>query len=205
MDLERARLPDPHTGLYTLPTTSTSVSRTPRGQGRHASPSSRKGSNIVDESLNIDSVPVTTGFANSSGNWSNLHSRVANAQVEAHSQRRATKRSLVIGSLVIILLLGMIMALLVYLCLGHKCNKGKGRVLISTAPIGVVLTISQIASSVVPLTVAPVMSMYAYKLGASWIQSSTNSGPNRPSPLQCVTDFCRKQDAITRHLLDWGF
>jgi hypothetical protein len=79
----------------------------------------------------------------------------------------------------------MIIILGSYICLAHKCTSAGGQ-LISTAPLGKVLTISQVASHVGPFTVSFVMGLYAYQVGAEWLQSSAKVDRNRPSPLQCV-------------------
>jgi hypothetical protein len=83
-------------------------------------------------------------------------------------------------------LFGMILVLGFYICLAHKCVTASGGVLISTAPLGKVLTISQVASHIAPVTVPFVMGLSAYQVGAEWLQSSAKANPNRPSPLQCV-------------------
>ncbi|KAF8955571.1 hypothetical protein BDZ97DRAFT_1926616 [Flammula alnicola] len=104
------------------------------------------------------------------------------------AQERASRRSVagvtcLVGTLVICILLGMIVLLLAYLCVAHKCYTSK-LALISSAPLGKVLTISQVGSHVATASVPIVMGLFSYLLGAQWLQSSSTRSQNRPSPKQ---------------------
>ncbi|KAF9458683.1 hypothetical protein BDZ94DRAFT_1239783 [Collybia nuda] len=105
------------------------------------------------------------------------------AQRKANTALPVVGRALLIGLVVICLLLGMIIALIVYLCVGNTCTISR-TMLISSAPLGRVLTVSQVASHVAPFTVPLVMVLYSYNLGARWLRASIDAGQDRPSPMQ---------------------
>jgi hypothetical protein len=103
-------------------------------------------------------------------------------------QRRARAegvlvRALLVGGATVIALFGMMAALLCYVCVANECTVS-GTVLTTTASLGKVLTISQLASHVAPVVVPLVMGLCAFQLGAQWLQSSQRFDGNRPSPLQ---------------------
>ena len=101
------------------------------------------------------------------------------------SQKRVAGKTCLITTAIIILLIGMTCVLLSYLCLAHKCNV-TNLSLISTAPLGKVLTISQVTSHLAPVSVPIVMGLSSSLAGVKWLKSSTdsNSSLNRPSPMQ---------------------
>ena len=75
----------------------------------------------------------------------NTQNPVVDAQMEAR-RKTVTGRAILFGGLIILTVMGMILVLLSYLCVAHQCSRGSGRTLISTAPLGKVLTISQVTS-----------------------------------------------------------
>ena len=104
------------------------------------------------------------------------------------AQRRAKAegvltRALLVGGATVIALFGMMAALLCYVCVANKCTVS-GTVLTTTASLGKVLTISQLASHVAPVVVPLVMGLCAFQIGAQWLHSSQRLDGNRPSPLQ---------------------
>lgn len=104
------------------------------------------------------------------------------------AQRRAraegvSARALLVGGATVIALFGMMAALLCYVCVANECTVS-GTVLTTTAALGKVLTISQLASHVAPVVVPLVMGLCAFQIGARWLQSSQRFDGNRPSPLQ---------------------
>ncbi|KAF8996043.1 hypothetical protein BDQ17DRAFT_963865 [Cyathus striatus] len=78
---------------------------------------------------------------------------------------------------------GMGLAVILYLCVTHKCYVTNQH-LISTAPLGKALTISQVASHIAPVTIPLLMSLTSYHLAAKWLKASAIEGPDRPSPMQ---------------------
>ena len=76
---------------------------------------------------------------------SNTRNPVVDAQMEAR-RKTVTGRAILFGGLIILTVMGMILVLLSYLCVAHQCSRDSGRTLISTAPLGKVLTISQVTS-----------------------------------------------------------
>ncbi|KIK03994.1 hypothetical protein K443DRAFT_676313 [Laccaria amethystina LaAM-08-1] len=114
---------------------------------------------------------------------SNTQNPVADAQMEAR-RKTVTGRAILFGGLVILTVVGMILVLLSYLCVAHQCSRGSSRTLISTAPLGKVLTISQVTSHVAPVAIPLVMGLWSLHLGATWLKSSAMRGVDRPSPMQ---------------------
>jgi hypothetical protein len=115
----------------------------------------------------------------------NLHPSPAQAQATA-GNASILPRIMVVGALILVPLFGLSVTLISFLCVANTCIRSSGGTLISTAPLGKVLTISQVASHVAPLTVPIVMGLFAYWLGAQWLVASTEGGKNRPSPSQSV-------------------
>lgn len=101
------------------------------------------------------------------------------------SRKRVAGKTCLIATAIIILLIGMTCVLLSYLCLAYKCNVSNLS-LISTAPLGKVLTISQVTSHLAPVSVPIVMGLSSSLVGAKWLKSSADSSSslNRPSPMQ---------------------
>jgi len=114
---------------------------------------------------------------------SNMQNPVADAQMEAHC-KTVTGRAILFGGVIILTVVGMILVLLSYLCVTHQCSRGSGRTLTSTAPLGKVLTISQVTSHVIPFAIPLVMGLWSLHLGATWLMSSATHGVDRPSPMQ---------------------
>lgn len=115
-------------------------------------------------------------------NSDNVLSKLLAAQERA-AKKRVVKRTTVIAAGIVVCTVGMIFAFLSYICLFHDCQVSRTAI-ISTAPLGPVLTISQVTSHVAPLSVPLVMGLLSYLLSAQWLKSSVNGGPNRPSPMQ---------------------
>lgn len=105
------------------------------------------------------------------------------AAQEGASRRGVLGRTVLIGLTIIVLLMGMTALLLAYTCVLNKCSSSNMEI-VSTAPLGRVLTISQVASHVAPFTVPIVMSLFSNLLGAMWLRSSSSRTINRPSPMQ---------------------
>ena len=99
------------------------------------------------------------------------------------SRRGILGRTVLIGTAVIVLLVGMTAILLTYTCVMHECSSSN-REILSTAPLGRVLTISQIASHMAPFSIPIVMGLCSNLLGAMWLRSSSRHTRNRPSPMQ---------------------
>ena len=118
----------------------------------------------------------------------NGHQPELSGAQEAARAQGVVGRTLLIGGCIILLLYGMLVAFITFLCIANTCTKS-GRFMASTAPLGRVLTISQVTSHLVPVTVPFVMGFCAYQLGAQWLRSSRTFDVNRPSPLQCVFQF----------------
>ncbi|KAF9001738.1 hypothetical protein BDQ17DRAFT_1426401 [Cyathus striatus] len=108
---------------------------------------------------------------------------VSAAKRKARSSKGPIWGALLTGSLIVIAVMGMGLALVAYLCFGHECRM-QGRSLISTASLGKALTISQTASHVTPLTLPLLMGLASYRLDASWLKDSRKDGEDRPSPMQ---------------------
>ena len=77
-------------------------------------------------------------------------SKLLTAQNHVFGKRVAGKTCL-IATAIIILLIGMTYVLLSYLCLAYQCNVSNLS-LISTAPLGKVLTIAQVTSHLAPVS-----------------------------------------------------
>ncbi|KAF8995980.1 hypothetical protein BDQ17DRAFT_1364875 [Cyathus striatus] len=107
------------------------------------------------------------------------------SQTEAQ-KKGVVWRALLIGGIIFLVLVAMIAVLLSYLCVAHQCARSSvnSRILLSTAPLGKTLTISQVSSHVAPLAVPLVMGLFSYQLAAQWLKASIHSGQNRPSPMQ---------------------
>ena len=114
----------------------------------------------------------------------NTSSKLLAAQNRA-SRKRVARKTCLIATAIITLLIGMTFVLMAYLCLAHKCSVSNLS-LISTAPLGKVLTISQVTSHLAPVSVPIVMGLSSSLVGAKWLRSSADpsSGLNRPSPMQ---------------------
>uniref|UniRef100_A0A8H7XTX3 Uncharacterized protein n=1 Tax=Psilocybe cubensis TaxID=181762 RepID=A0A8H7XTX3_PSICU len=116
------------------------------------------------------------------------------------AQARAARRSVVLptcltATLILASLLATTAALLTYLCAFNACRVVPARrALVSTAPLGRVLTITQVTSHVAPVSVPVVMGLFSYLLAAGWLRSSAvvkdgdasngNGNVNRPTPMQ---------------------
>ncbi|PPQ97614.1 hypothetical protein CVT26_002372 [Gymnopilus dilepis] len=105
------------------------------------------------------------------------------AAQERASQKRVARNTCLIAIGILLALFGLIFALLLFICVFHQCQASRLSI-VSTAPLGRVLTISQVASHVAPVSVPIIMGLFAYFLSAKWVVSSVNGGPNRPSPMQ---------------------
>jgi hypothetical protein len=113
-----------------------------------------------------------------------LSSTLVAAQHRA-SRKRVLLNTCLIATAILIALVGMIFVFLSFICVFHQCQFSRLSV-VSTAPLGRVLTISQVTSHVAPLAVPIIMGLFSYLLSAQWLKSSADAGPNRPSPMQCV-------------------
>ncbi|KDR66408.1 hypothetical protein GALMADRAFT_147995 [Galerina marginata CBS 339.88] len=103
---------------------------------------------------------------------------------EQHAGRkRVVRTTCLITSLIFICLIAMNIVLLSFICVFHQCQISR-RSIISTAPLGLVLTISQITSHIGPVAVPIIMGLFSYLVAARWLRSSLDGGPNRPSPMQ---------------------
>lgn len=107
------------------------------------------------------------------------------AAQERASRERVVRRTCLIATGILVCLVGMIFAFLSFICVFHQCQISNHSV-ISTAPLGQVLTISQVTSHVAPLSLPIIMGLFSYLLSARWLRSSTNGGPDQPSPTQYV-------------------
>ncbi|KAF9001728.1 hypothetical protein BDQ17DRAFT_1358140 [Cyathus striatus] len=105
------------------------------------------------------------------------------AQRKARSSGRTICRAFLVGGLIMIGVFGMGLAVISYLCLTHKCYV-TNRHLISSASLGKVLTISQVASHIAPVTIPLLMGLASYHLAAKWLKASAIEGSDRPSPMQ---------------------
>lgn len=108
-----------------------------------------------------------------------------------HAQDRASRKRIVgvtclLSTLIIVALIGLNAFFLSYICIMHQC-KMLHLSIVSTAPLGHVLGISQVTSHVAPLSVPIVMGLFSYLLAAKWLSSSLEDGLNRPSPMQYVS------------------
>jgi hypothetical protein len=101
------------------------------------------------------------------------------------SQERVVGNTCLIAMGILISLVGMMFAFLSFICIFHRCQVSKLSI-VSTAPLGSVLTISQVTSHIAPLCVPITMRLFSYLLSDQWLKSSLNEGPNRPSPMQYV-------------------
>ena len=107
------------------------------------------------------------------------------AAQEGASRKWVVRNTCLIATGILISLVGMLFAFLSFICIFHQCQVSKVSV-VSTAPLGRVLTISQVTSHVAPLSVPIIMGLFSYLLSARWLKSSVDGGPNRPSPMQYV-------------------
>ncbi|KDR73867.1 hypothetical protein GALMADRAFT_227626 [Galerina marginata CBS 339.88] len=105
------------------------------------------------------------------------------AAQERASQKRVILTTCLIATAILISIVGMILAFLSFICVFHQCQVSSLSI-VSTAPLGLVLTISQVTSHVAPLSVPIIMGIFSYLLSARWLISSTDGGRNRPSPMQ---------------------
>jgi len=101
------------------------------------------------------------------------------------SRRRVVRTTCLIATCILITLIGMTFAFLSFLCIFHQCQVSNLSI-ISTAPLGRVLTISQVTSHVVPFSVPIIMGLFSYLLSARWLRSSVKGDVNRPTPMQYV-------------------
>ena len=113
-----------------------------------------------------------------------LSSTLVAAQ-EGASRKWVVRNTCLIATGILISLIGMIVAFLSFICIFHQCQVSK-LTIVSTAPLGRVLTISQVTSHVAPLSVPIIMGLFSYLLSVRWLKSSADGGPNRPSPMQYV-------------------
>ena len=104
---------------------------------------------------------------------------------ESASRKRVVRNTCLITTGILISLVGMMFAFLSFICIFHQCHISKDSI-VSTAPLGRVLTISQVTSHVAPLSVPIIMGLFSYLLSVQWLKSSADGGPNRPSPMQYV-------------------
>ncbi|KDR67245.1 hypothetical protein GALMADRAFT_283600 [Galerina marginata CBS 339.88] len=105
------------------------------------------------------------------------------AAQEHASRKRVVRSTCLIATAILICLIGMIFAFLSFICVFHQCQVSSSSI-VSTAPLGRVLTISQITSHVAPLSLPIIMGLFSYLLSVKWLKSSVNGGPDRPSPTQ---------------------
>ncbi|PPQ81379.1 LOW QUALITY PROTEIN: hypothetical protein CVT25_015900 [Psilocybe cyanescens] len=105
------------------------------------------------------------------------------------AQRRASRKGVALvtcltATLIIGSLLAMTVVLLSYLCAVHQCQVSRHSI-ISTAPLGKVLTITQITSHISPVSIPIIMGLFSYLLSVEWLRSSkAKKGQNRPTPMQ---------------------
>lgn len=104
---------------------------------------------------------------------------------EGASQKWVVRNTCLVATGILISLVGMMFAFLSFVCIFHQCQVSKVSI-VSTAPLGRVLTISQVTSHVAPLSVPIIMGLFSYLLSVQWLKSSADGGPNRPSPMQYV-------------------
>lgn len=102
---------------------------------------------------------------------------------ERASRKRVVWSTCLITILTLIGVMGMNAFFLSYICMVNHCYRS-GLTVVSTAPLGKVLTISQITTHIVPVSVSIIMGLYSYLLAAKWLKSSHDGGPDRPSPMQ---------------------
>ena len=107
------------------------------------------------------------------------------AAQERASRKWVVRNTCLIATGVLISLVGMIFAFLSFICIFHECQVSNLSI-VSTAPLGRVLTISQITSHMAPLSVPIIMGLISYLLAVQWLRSSVDGGLNRPSPMQYV-------------------
>ncbi|KDR68207.1 hypothetical protein GALMADRAFT_272694 [Galerina marginata CBS 339.88] len=105
------------------------------------------------------------------------------AAQERASRKRVARTTCLIATGILISTLGMVFAFLSFICVFHRCQ-ASSRSVVTTAPLGPVLTISQVTSHVAPLSVPLIMGLLSYLLSAMWLRSSIDGGPNCPSPMQ---------------------
>ncbi|KAF8994379.1 hypothetical protein BDQ17DRAFT_1431041 [Cyathus striatus] len=105
------------------------------------------------------------------------------AKRKARTSRRTLCCAFLVGGPIVIGVFGMVLAVISYTCVAHKCWIAD-RHLVSTASLGKVLTISQVASHVTPVTIPLLMGLTSYHIAEKWLKASITEGPNRPSPMQ---------------------
>jgi hypothetical protein len=101
------------------------------------------------------------------------------------SQKRVVQNTCLIAMGISITLVGMMVAFFSFICVFHQCKFSELSI-VSTAPLGRVLTISQVTSHIATLSVPIIMGPFSYLLSVQWLKSSADGGPNRPSPMQYV-------------------
>jgi hypothetical protein len=124
------------------------------------------------------SLPNDFTRPSSESTYSSLHK----AQERA-TRKRVLLRTILIGFTILLLLVGMTALLLSYVCVLNKCTISN-RTIVSTAPLGRVLTVSQVTSHMAPLSVPIVMGLFSHLLAAKWLHSSGLRTTNRPTPMQ---------------------
>ena len=134
------------------------------------------------QDLHASSSPQDSEPSQVPGDKPTYNSALREAQGRA-SRRGVFARTALIGTAVIVLLGGMAAILLTYICVMHECSSSN-REILSTAPLGRVLTISQIASHIAPFSIPIVMGLCSNLLGAMWLRSSNRRTRDRPSPMQ---------------------
>lgn len=102
------------------------------------------------------------------------------------SDRGVTLRIFLMGGAILILLAGFIMAVVSYTCVAFQCSVSR-HFIISSAPLGKVLTLSQVASHIAPVMLPVAMKVCSYELATGWMRSSERAQTkDLPSPLQYV-------------------
>ncbi len=145
-----------------------------------------------------NSLPLPNDLTKSSSE--STYSALHKAQERA-TRKRVLGRTILIGFTILLLLVGMTALLLTYICVLNTCTVSN-RTIVSTAPLGRVLTVSQVASHMAPLSVPIVMGLFSHLLAAKWLHSSGLRTTNRPTPMQyasighsfanaCWNSFCR--------------
>ncbi|PPQ66040.1 hypothetical protein CVT26_010796 [Gymnopilus dilepis] len=113
----------------------------------------------------------------------NFYSTELMAAQDRASRRRIVGVTCLLSTLIIVALIALDAVFLSYICVMHQCKMVRLS-LVSTAPLGHVLGISQVTSHVAPISVPIVMGLFSYLLAAKWLSSSQTEGQNRPSPMQ---------------------
>ncbi|KAF9001721.1 hypothetical protein BDQ17DRAFT_1490130 [Cyathus striatus] len=100
---------------------------------------------------------------------------ILKAKRKAGTSSQTLCYAFLVGGSIVIGVFGMVLAVISYLCVAHKCW---------IADRHLVLTISQVASHIAPVTIPLLMGLTSYNLAERWLKASVTEGPDRPSPMQ---------------------